>query len=52
LCAPWVLAEGVAAGDQGDGLLVVHGHAAEGLADAQGRRELRVRVAAGPSGFT
>jgi hypothetical protein len=26
------LAEGMAAGDQGDGFLVVHGHAAEGLA--------------------
>ena len=27
------LAEGVPAGDQRDGLLVVHGHAREGLAD-------------------
>jgi hypothetical protein len=38
------LAEGVAAGDERDGLLVVHGHAAEGLADVLGRRE-RIGVA-------
>ena len=38
------LAEGVAAGDQRDGLLVVHRHAGEGLADVRGRRE-RVRLA-------
>ena len=31
------LAEGVATGDQCDGLLVVHGHAGEGLADVAGR---------------
>ena len=31
------LAEGVAAGDQRDGLLVVHRHAGEGLADVAGR---------------
>ena len=30
------LAEGVAAGDEGDGLLVVHRHPAEGLADVDG----------------
>ena len=40
------LAEGVAAGDQGDGLFVVHGHAAEALADLLRGGE-RVRVAAG-----
>ena len=38
------LAEGVAAGDQRDRLLVVHRHAAERLADVPGRGE-RVRVA-------
>ena len=38
------LAEAVAAGDQRDGLLVVHRHAAEGLADVLGRRQ-RIRVA-------
>ena len=38
------LAEGVAAGDQRDRLLVVHRHAGEGLADVPGRRD-RVRVA-------
>ena len=38
------LAEGVAAGDQRDGLLVVHRHPAERLADVAGRGE-RVRVA-------
>ena len=38
------LAEGVAAGDQGDGLLVVHRHAGEGLADVAGRGE-RIGVA-------
>ncbi len=38
------LAEGVAAGDQRDRLLVVHRHPAERLADVAGRRE-RVRVA-------
>ena len=38
------LAEGVAAGDQRDGLLVVHRHAAEGLADVAGRRD-RIGVA-------
>ena len=40
------LAEGVAAGDQRDGLLVVHRHPAERLADVAGRRE-GVRVAVG-----
>ncbi len=38
------LAEGVAAGDQGDGLLVVHRHATEGVADIVGGRD-RIRVA-------
>jgi hypothetical protein len=38
------LAEGVATGDEGDRLLVVHRHAREGLADVLGRRE-RVRDA-------
>ena len=38
------LAERVTAGDQGDGLLVVHGHPAERLADVAGRGE-RVRAA-------
>ena len=38
------LAEGVAAGDERDGLLVVHRHAGEGLADVTRRRQ-RVRVA-------
>ena len=38
------LAEGVAAGDQRDGLLVVHRHAEEGLADVAGGRD-RVRLA-------
>jgi hypothetical protein len=33
------LAEGVAAGDQRDGLLVVHRHAGEGLADVARRCE-------------
>ena len=41
------LAEGVAAGDQRDGLLVVHRHAEERLADVLGRRD-RVRVAVRP----
>ena len=39
------LAEGVAARDEGDGLLVVHRHPAEGLADVAGRCQ-RVGVAA------
>ena len=39
------LAEGVAAGDQRDGLLVVHCHAEERFADVLGRRD-RVRFAA------
>ena len=38
------LAEGVAAGDQRDGLFVIHRHAREGLADIA-RRGDRVRVA-------
>jgi hypothetical protein len=37
-------AEGVAAGDQRDRLLVVHGHAREGLADVVGRGQ-RIRLA-------
>ena len=41
------LAEGVAAGDQGDGFLVVHRHAAEGVADVAGGGQ-RVRVAVRP----
>jgi hypothetical protein len=32
-------AEGVAAGDEGDGLFVVHRHAGEGFADIFGRFE-------------
>ncbi|CAM5489497.1 hypothetical protein SGRIM119S_04434 [Streptomyces griseorubiginosus] len=43
------LAEGVATGDEGDGLLVVHRHAAEGLTDVAGRGQ-RVRVAVGALG--
>ena len=38
------LAEGVAAGDQRDGFLVVHRHAAEGVADVVGRGE-RIGIA-------
>ena len=38
------LAEGVAAGNQRDGLFVVHRHAEEGFADVLGRRE-RIRIA-------
>ena len=41
------LAEGVAAGNQRDGLLVVHRHAEERLADVLGRRD-RVRIAVRP----
>ena len=41
------LAEAVAAGDQGHGLLVVHRHAREGLADVARRRE-RIRRAVRP----
>ena len=40
------LAEGVAAGDQREGLLVVHGHAAEGLADVACRSD-RIGLAVG-----
>ena len=43
------LAEGVAAGDQRDGLLVVHRHPAERLADVAGRLE-RVGLAVGALG--
>ena len=43
------LAEGVATGDEGDGLLVVHGHPGEGLADVAGRGQ-RVGVAVGALG--
>jgi hypothetical protein len=43
------LAEGVAAGDERDGLLVVHGHPREGLSDVAGRGD-RVRVAVGALG--
>ena len=45
------LAEGVTAGDERDGLLVVHGHAAERLADVDGGLG-RVGAPFGPSGFT
>src|SRR5580658_6305815 len=38
------LAEGVSAGDQRDGFLVVHGHAREGFTDIAGRSE-RIRLA-------
>ena len=41
------LAEGVAAGDQRDGLFVVHRHAEERLADVLGRRD-RIRIAVRP----
>ena len=41
------LAEGMAAGNQGDGFFVVHRHAEERFADILGRRE-RVRVAVRP----
>ena len=41
------LAEGVAAGNQRDGLFVVHRHAEERLADVLGRRD-RVRIAVRP----
>ena len=44
-----VLAEGVAACDQRHGLIVVHGHAPERLADVVGGKE-RVGVAVGPLG--
>ena len=43
------LAEGVAAGDEGHGLLVVHRHAGEGLADVT-RRGQRIRIAVGALG--
>ncbi len=43
------LAEGVATGDEGDGLLVVHRHAAEGLTDVAGGGQ-RVGVAVGALG--
>ena len=42
------LAEGVAAGDQGDDFLVVHGHVVEGGADVLGRSQI---VAAGVGAF-
>ena len=42
--APCVLAEGVAARNQGDGLFVVHRHATEGVADVVGGG-YRIRVA-------
>ena len=45
------LAEGVAAGDERDGLLVVHRHAAERLADVAGGRA-GSGLPLGPSGFT
>ncbi|CAB4748929.1 unannotated protein [freshwater metagenome] len=44
------LAEGVATGDEGDGLDVVHRHAGEGLADIAGRGQ-RIRVAVGAFGI-
>ncbi len=40
------LAEGVAAGDEGHGLFVIHGHAREGLADVA-RRGQRIGLAVG-----
>ena len=43
------LAEGVTAGDQRHGFLVVHGHAAEGLADVL-RCQQRIGVAVGAFG--
>ena len=43
------LSEGVAAGDEGDGLLVVHRHPAEGLTDVAGGGD-RVGVAVGALG--
>ena len=42
-------AEGVAAGDEGDGFLVVHRHAAEGFADVVGGLE-RIGIAVGAFG--
>ncbi len=44
------LAEGVAARDQRHGLLVIHGHAAERLADVPGRGE-RIRLPSGTLGI-
>ena len=44
------LAEGVAAGDQRHGLLVIHRHAGEGLANVA-RRQHRVRIAIGSLGI-
>ena len=44
------LAERVAADDERHRLLVVHGHAGEGLADVPGGGQ-RVRLAAGPFGI-
>ena len=44
-------AEGVAAGDERDGFLVVHRHAAEGVADVL-RRESGSGLPSGPSGLT
>ncbi len=41
------LAEGVSAGDERDGFLVVHGHAGKGLADVLGCGE-RIRIAVRP----
>ena len=43
-------AEGVPAGDQGHGLLVVHGHAAEGFANVAGSLE-GIRIAVGALGI-
>jgi hypothetical protein len=45
------LAEGVAAGDQRDGFLVVHGHAGEGFADVAADAS-GSGVPLGPSGLT
>ena len=47
VAGPVGLAEGVPAGDERDGLLVVHGHAGEGLADVATRGD-RVGIAVRP----
>ena len=44
------VAEGVPAGDQGHGLLIVHGHAAEGFANVAGSLE-GIRIAVGALGI-
>ena len=47
VAGPMSLAEGVSAGDERDGLLVVHRHAGEGLADVATRGD-RVGIAVRP----